>query len=177
MLTVEVFKKRADSIYAGQHAKHKKRLAKLSPKGVSIDLPPSEVLPFSRQEFRAWLWKQVGLGASLCPYCRTPIDILSLEIDHSIPVRRGGSPGLDNQKPTCKRCNTIKGELTHDEFAALVQFLDGPGASFRQRLEGIIILGYEGRVNKFFGRGKGQGKASPKGKRVQSRIDFGLGAF
>lgn len=83
---------------------------------------PGRELPFDKDEFRAWLSRRIGFQAMPCPYCGAPIDVLSLYLDHDIPVNRGGSLSLKNLSPLCRDCNTVKGELTGREFRAL---LDG----------------------------------------------------
>ena len=38
------------------------------------------------------------------------------EVDHSVPVSRGGTNHLNNLVPTCIPCNRSKGDLTAGEF-------------------------------------------------------------
>ncbi|MBM3540018.1 MAG: HNH endonuclease [Alphaproteobacteria bacterium] len=57
-----------------------------------------------------------------CHYCASEITFYrkkatSLEIDHRIPVSRGGSDHLDNLVAVCKPCNSLKRNMTDDEFA------------------------------------------------------------
>lgn len=58
----------------------------------------------------------------LCSYCETPITFYSkksdsLEIDHKIPVSRGGTNDDDNLVAACRTCNRAKGDMTDSEFA------------------------------------------------------------
>jgi hypothetical protein len=53
------------------------------------------------------------LGAS-CVYCDA-IDV-PLQVDHIIPVVRGGGDEIENLAPACERCNKRKGSKTASEF-------------------------------------------------------------
>ena len=43
----------------------------------------------------------------------------SLEIDHIVPISRGGSSERENLQALCGRCNRAKGRRTMDEFISL----------------------------------------------------------
>ncbi len=66
-----------------------------------------------------------------CAYCGS--DVL-IELDHRIPLIRGGSNSIDNILPACRRCNRRKHQRTEEEFRALLQ---------RERRQGLE-LGLEG---------------------------------
>jgi len=136
-------------------------LQRSAPKGVKLAIAPDDVLPFTRKQFYSWLWKQTGLQAIGCPYCRTPIDIISLSLDHKTPLRRGGGPDLSNLQVICKRCNGVKSSFTAEEFQLLVNFMDSSGAHFRQRLEGLLISGSQGQMMQHYPRQK-KGDKKPK---------------
>lgn len=126
-----------------------------------MDVFPDSILPFSRNKFHEWLWQQMGLQAILCPYCRTPIDILSMQLDHKTPLHRGGGPELDNLQAICKGCNGSKGEFTHEEYAALVAFMESAGVLFRKRLEGVMRNGGMATMTRFFPRKEKKAVAKP----------------
>jgi 5-methylcytosine-specific restriction endonuclease McrA len=44
-----------------------------------------------------------------------------IEIDHRIPLTRGGSNLIDNILPACRRCNRRKGTMTEEEFRGFLQ--------------------------------------------------------
>jgi len=67
-----------------------------------------------------------------CAYCGSKILI---EIDHRIPLTRGGSNLIDNILPACRRCNRRKGTMTEVEFRAFLQ---------RERAQGLGV-GLDGR--------------------------------
>jgi HNH endonuclease len=156
MLDIDQFRSRGKQLFDHCRERWRRKLEKELPKGVRLTLRHDEVLPFTRNELIAWLWKQFGLQAHPCPYCSAPIDILSMQLDHKTPLRRGGGPELDNLQCICKRCNQVKGELTHEEFSALLVFMETSGGFFRSRLEGALINGWQGGMMKFFPRGKKQ---------------------
>jgi len=53
------------------------------------------------------------------------IPIAKIEIDHRVPVSRGGSYSLDNLGITSKRINAAKGNRTEQEFKALLEVIAG----------------------------------------------------
>lgn len=55
-----------------------------------------------------------GRDGRVCSYCRDQTG--PFEIDHVIPVCRGGSNNLDNLAVSCCHCNRSKGALTGHEF-------------------------------------------------------------
>ncbi len=40
-----------------------------------------------------------------CAYCGCPVDWISVEFDHFVPIKRGGQTHPSNMLPTCTRCN------------------------------------------------------------------------
>jgi 5-methylcytosine-specific restriction endonuclease McrA len=59
-------------------------------------------------------------GTGFCPYCGKEIglvyDRLIMEIDHIIPLSRGGSNLKENLEPICCECNHRKNDKTKEEF-------------------------------------------------------------
>lgn len=53
-----------------------------------------------------------------CVYCG---DDKLIEIDHRIPLTRGGSNLIENIVPACRRCNRRKNDKTEEEFRELLQ--------------------------------------------------------
>jgi 5-methylcytosine-specific restriction endonuclease McrA len=74
-------------------------------------------VPYSSAEFATWLLTEVGCRAFLCPYCNAPIDVLSMTLDHDVPLHQPGGTNLwANLVPCCADCNNIKGELTGEQY-------------------------------------------------------------
>ena len=64
----------------------------------------------------AWRRKRrdaVLLPALACVYCGATA---ALEVDHVIPIARGGTDDAANTVPACAGCNRHKGTKTGDEF-------------------------------------------------------------
>jgi 5-methylcytosine-specific restriction endonuclease McrA len=174
MLDMDQYRKRVATLYSDERTRWRAQLQKGMPKGVKLNVPPDQVLPYTQAEFGRWMWKtQIQLNAILCPYCGTPIDILSLQLDHKTPLRKGGGPELSNKQCVCARCNRVKGQFTHDKYLLIVEFMRGPGAHFRQELEGVLSMG---NSNMKFPGGKSKGD-KPNGKvprsKVQDSLEFG----
>jgi 5-methylcytosine-specific restriction endonuclease McrA len=77
-----------------------------------------------------WLGLLAYHGGS-CAYCGSKVLI---EIDHRIPLARGGSNLIDNILPACRSCNRRKRTKTEEEFRELLQ---------RERRQGLG-LGLDG---------------------------------
>src|SRR5208283_777876 len=91
-------------------------------------------LPFTRADFEAWVLKQFNGNpdsAIRCAYCNTFINAGSMVCDHKIsPKRRDLADVLwlvekrdvleiQNLCLVCQPCNTLKGDLSPEEFAQL----------------------------------------------------------
>jgi len=66
---------------------------------------------FTAQEWRAL----VETHQHRCVYCD---ESGPLQVEHKIPVARGGKNTIDNIVPSCARCNARKHLLTDEEFRA-----------------------------------------------------------
>jgi 5-methylcytosine-specific restriction endonuclease McrA len=108
------FKARVSSLYQSQRNRAKEKAGpsgRVSKKGY--------LLPFDQKQFASWFIDQFGGvegGVIRCRYCNRPLDAYSCVVDHEVPLKRGGSPGLQNLGLPCEACNQIKGQLTPDEF-------------------------------------------------------------
>lgn len=58
-----------------------------------------------------------------CPYCKAQLKYQNMSCDHIVPLEQGGTNNLQNLRVVCKRCNTRKGPLTHQEYTTLLRFL------------------------------------------------------
>jgi len=58
-------------------------------------------------------------GTLTCYLCLNPIIFGKDQLEHKIPVSRGGSNDYDNLGVSCKRCNNKKGAKTVDEYLAV----------------------------------------------------------
>ena len=67
--------------------------------------------------------RKIVANPPTCPYCKQRIPFRDISIDHQQPRSRGGADAKENLVLTCKHCNSSKGNLTAQEFTALMEFL------------------------------------------------------
>lgn len=116
-----LFRRRSKSLYDGMQSRLKERKWKSGKKAGEVRVPKRE-LPFSLDEFRAWL-KVTLEDEPSCSYCGTSINIQTISPDHAIPMARGGSLDRPNLRGSCEACNQLKGKLLPGEFKALLGLL------------------------------------------------------
>lgn len=64
----------------------------------------------------------------VCEYCQQLLGSSKKtrpDLDHRLPISRGGSAATDNLAIACGKCNRAKGEMTEDEFRALRTLVAG----------------------------------------------------
>ena len=76
--------------------------------------------PFNIDSFREFVSPFYN---SPCKYCKEILTPQNISLDHELPISRGGSVEMGNLCLICKRCNRRKGELTKEEYLALLHFL------------------------------------------------------
>jgi 5-methylcytosine-specific restriction endonuclease McrA len=84
-------------------------------------------LPFTLEQFRVWIRKQLGRdeqGLARCLYCNRPLNLRTLQIDHHIPLAQAGTLNLGNLRVICKPCNDQKGALRPQAFIALLHLVN-----------------------------------------------------
>lgn len=74
-----------------------------------------QVLGYTLEQLRAHI-----AHTSLCPYCRCLLTSGTYFLDHAHPTSRGGPHTLANLAVCCRACNEQKGNLTAEEFQALL---------------------------------------------------------
>lgn len=55
-----------------------------------------------------------------CAYCGCELEYKDMQVDHAIPLRRGGEDVISNMLPACRSCNHYKHTLMPDEFRKYV---------------------------------------------------------
>lgn len=55
-----------------------------------------------------------------CAYCGKQMPISEMQVDHLIPIRRGGTNDMDNLMPSCRSCNHFKDVFTIESFRKAV---------------------------------------------------------
>ena len=71
---------------------------------------------FSKQEREEIYEKMHGR----CAYCGSALDINDMQVDHIVPLHRGGTNDMNNLMPACRGCNHYKSTLTIEQFRAMV---------------------------------------------------------
>lgn len=125
-------------------------------------------LPFTKDEFRSWLMSEIGYRARPCPWCGVPVDILSLCIDHDVPVNRGGDLSLNNLVLCCSTCNRTKGELTSDEFQRLASFLRSLHPGAQNDVTRRLRAGAMGMRLRFYPRSKSPAPSQPQQSNMEA---------
>ena len=89
---------------------------------------PRIPIEFNFEQLLGWFVSQQSKpGVWTCGYCQRPLVLTDVQIDHDVPLVRGGAAALYNQVVACKLCNQTKGELTGVEFLALMGLLRSLG--------------------------------------------------
>ena len=78
-----------------------------------------------------------------CHYCGRKLTPQNFELDHRLPLARGGHYTLENTDLICGSSNAQKGKLTEFEFGALLEFI----ASWPEEAKADVMqrLGVGGR--------------------------------
>ena len=51
-----------------------------------------------------------------CAYCGCEFSLQTMQVDHIVPLRKGGADTLGNMWPACRSCNHYKHTLTIEQF-------------------------------------------------------------
>jgi 5-methylcytosine-specific restriction endonuclease McrA len=108
-------------------------------------------LPFSLAEFRDKLRQLLDgeEGYTRCHYCNRPLNIITLQLDHMVPISQGGELGWNNLCVACEPCNQMKGNVTAATFVRVLAFIETlppfDGESLRNRLQMATKLAIDNR--------------------------------
>lgn len=69
------------------------------------------------RELRASSWWKQQVGKGVCYHCGEKFKPSELTMDHLIAIVRGGKSDKKNCVPSCKDCNSKKGNKTRAELA------------------------------------------------------------
>lgn len=78
-------------------------------------MEPGELLrrKSERSHTRRRIWERDGRR---CQYCSRPLHRASMSIDHELAKARGGPDTADNLVLSCPRCNSLKSDLSLEQF-------------------------------------------------------------
>jgi 5-methylcytosine-specific restriction endonuclease McrA len=74
----------------------------------------------------------------ICAYSGTKLTPLTLQVDHKIPLVRGGDNSFDNLCLSSQHMNLAKGQMTFEEFTSLLALIkdwEDQGKSLLSRLK------------------------------------------
>lgn len=117
---------------------------------------------YSSDDFAAWLLETIGCNAFLCPYCKAPLDALSMTLDHDIPLHSGGDNEKTNIVFCCADCNNLKGELPSQQYLAFREMLRALGAVVEANILSRLRAGEMGKRLSQQMRAEQAKKAGPK---------------
>lgn len=78
----------------------------------------------TKKQWKALYREQIKMGTCYCYLCGKPIETeKEFNLDHSIPLSRGGQNEACNWRPTHRTCNNDKGALTYSEWMLYQELL------------------------------------------------------
>lgn len=103
----------------------------------------------TKSDIEEWLMYQFDIvGLTTCYITGNVLSYDSVEIDHRVPVSRGGTFGLDNLGITSKTFNGIKGAFTDKEITKLLEAI-GDDSEFHTEFMNRLS-----QSNRFYNRKK-----------------------
>ncbi len=95
--------------------------------------------PLTRQSWARRAEQVKNRDGATCRYCGQPAP--DGQVDHVIPLSRGGTDDLSNLAWACRSCNASKGSKTPQEWGAGEQGTDLPAPNYtlRPSREGDVI--------------------------------------
>ena len=58
----------------------------------------------------------IAEGRNRCTYCKVRLDVLTMTVDHYVPLSEGGTNKQENLCPACDICNGLKGNELAEDF-------------------------------------------------------------
>lgn len=87
-----------------------------------VDDPPTDPVRVDvRKIYGTTLY---GEQKGYCPGCKRHVEFDFMDVDHKLPLKRGGTNDFENLQMLCRNCNSKKGAKTMDEWLASEGALD-----------------------------------------------------
>lgn len=91
-----------------------------------------------------------------CAYCGEAITFGAMQVDHVVPLRKGGEGTPENMLPACRSCNHYKSTLTVEQFRAAVarmpEVLMRDSVTYKTAVRFGVVLPMPKRVTFYFER-------------------------
>ena len=91
--------------------------------------------------------RKVFDGYRVCQICYEPLGD-DVSVDHATPIARGGGHSWGNLLLTHRRCNSLKGQLTADEYGKLARFLRSLSEEAQEDINARLVAGGKGRYGR-----------------------------
>lgn len=83
-----------------------------------------------------------------CAYCGAPLSARTMEVDHIIPVSKGGKTEDSNLLPSCKACNATKRDHSIEEFRMILKSSPYTAAKESKAYRQALVFGLIARKEK-----------------------------
>lgn len=104
---------------------------------VRADRQKDETYAPRENKKKARLYEEVGYK---CAYCGCDLDVSGFHIEHIIPRVRGGSSEENNLTASCPSCNSLKKNMTSDEFAFyILREVRNGNKTLRDKYEACLV--------------------------------------
>jgi 5-methylcytosine-specific restriction endonuclease McrA len=77
-----------------------------------------EAHKLAKNDREIYVNKKLSTQNNECVYCDTKITVNNSDLDHVIPLARGGEDIVSNYQVLCGRCNKEKHSKTHQEYVS-----------------------------------------------------------
>ena len=72
---------------------------------------------------------------SECKYCKRILRVNNYQLDHVIPISKGGNSNKENLQILCQSCNRIKGSFSEKNLLILFEWLERQDKDFARDLK------------------------------------------
>jgi 5-methylcytosine-specific restriction endonuclease McrA len=138
MIEPKQVRERAQKLYSDMKRRSQPTYWQSGPRRGRIMWPGAQLPSYSSDVFASWLLTEIGCNAFLCPYCSAPLDVISMTLDHDIPLKKGGDNEISNLVFCCSDCNELKGAMTGKGYrlfrAMLLELSESDAADLLKRL-------------------------------------------
>ena len=118
-----------------------------------------------------------------CAYCGCKITLKQMQVDHIVPLSRGGTDTTDNMYPACRSCNHYKHTLDIETFRRYIermpQTLKRDSVTYNNAVRFGLVIPNPHEVKFYFEQVQEQEEHSPLYNNIveslQQAIDYASG--